>query len=78
MNTVLFCGNALVEYLPPYVIYRGHGNQTMDSWVMGGPEHCGYNVTQSGWMETHVFKAWFDQIPLKYLSNKPKPGIVFL
>ena len=62
MYTVLFCGNATGEYLPPYVIYKAKGNHIMDSWMIGGPEDTAYNVTKSGWMEDYVFAAWFKSI----------------
>lgn len=32
----MFCGNALHETLPPYVVYKA--KNLYDSWMMGGPE----------------------------------------
>ena len=51
MYTVLFCGNACGEYLPPYVIFKGKGCNFSASWIAGAPEGMAFNVTPSGWME---------------------------
>ena len=77
MFTVLFCGNASGEYLPPYVIYKGKGNDIMNTWMDGGPPNTCYNVTKSGWMEDYVFEVWFEQVFIEYLKDKEKPVIVF-
>ena len=46
--------------------------------MVGGPENCVYNVSESGWMDDDsVFKEWFVNYFLKYMENKSKPLIVF-
>ena len=57
MHTVLFCGNAAGNYMPPYVIYIGKSAKVFDTWMVGGLEGTSYNITQSGWMEDYVFEA---------------------
>ena len=53
MFTVLCCGNALGEVMPPCVIYKAL--HLYDSWCKGGPENTFYGATKSGWMETDIF-----------------------
>ena len=74
--SVLFCGNASGQYLPPYVIYKAKGNALYHSWVEGAPEGTAFNVTSSGWMEDQVFESWFEKIFLKFLIGKPKPIVL--
>ncbi len=76
MYTVLFCGNAAGEYLPPYVIYKGSTSNMFDTWMNGGPPNTSYNLTKSGWMEYFVFEAWFKSVLLPSVSEKPKPKVV--
>ena len=47
--TVLGCGSASGERLPPYIVYKGKNLWT--TWTKGGPAGALYNVSESGWME---------------------------
>ena len=47
--TVLGCGCASGERLPPYIVYRGKNLWT--SWTHNGPAGTLYSVSESGWME---------------------------
>jgi hypothetical protein len=49
MHTVLVCGSASGELLPPFVVYKG--KHLYDSWSKGGPKGTQYTTTSSGWME---------------------------
>ncbi|GAB1602359.1 uncharacterized protein LOC115211605 [Argonauta hians] len=75
LYTVLFCGNAEGEYLPPYVIYKG--KYLYDTWMMGGPAGTTYNITETGWMDDYVFENWVTQTFLPFVKNREKPIIVF-
>lgn len=75
LYTVLFCGNAGGEYLPPYVIYKG--KYLYDTWMMGGPAGTTYNITETGWMDDYVFENWVTQTFLPFVKNREKPIIVF-
>ena len=65
MLPILFCGCTSGEHMPPFVKYKDKDNQIRIICMMGGPEHCAYNVTSSSWMEDFVFKEWFEEIFLK-------------
>ena len=69
MYTVLFCGNAAGEYLPPYVIYKA--KHIYSSWITGGPPGTSYNVTASGWMEGYVFESWLIDKFIHMFNQKP-------
>ena len=61
MFTVLFCGNASDQYLPPYIVYKERGNHIIDSWMVGGPDQCAYNQRWSPrgrpWPRGHILKS---------------------
>ena len=64
MYTVLFACNAVGDFIPPYVIYKG--KHVHSSWVKNGPPGTSYNNTDSGWMEDYVFESWFLKQFIKY------------
>lgn len=74
--TVLGCGSASGERLPPYVIYKGKNLWT--SWTHGGPAGTLYAVSESGWMERPQFLEWFKKLFLTALSSAPRPVILFM
>ena len=55
--TVLGCGSASGERLPPYVVYKGKNLWT--TWTKGGSAGALYTVSESGWMERPHFLEWF-------------------
>ena len=77
MYTVLLCGNAAENYLPPYVIYKGQLAKVFDTLMIGGPPDTGYNISRSCWMEEFVFEAWFKGVVLKAVEDLPKPIVLF-
>jgi hypothetical protein len=58
--TVLFCGNASDEILPPFIVYKGLHLYT--TWCKGGPNGASYGVTPSGWMEDEIFSNWMKKV----------------
>ena len=57
--TVLFCCNAVGQYLAPYTILKGKG--LMSNHVKGGYPGAGYGYSDSGWMMDYNFASWFEQ-----------------
>ena len=57
MYTVLFCVNAIGQFLPPYTIYRA--KSLWNTWTKGGAEGAAYGVSSSGWMFDKNFESWF-------------------
>ena len=76
MFTVLFCGNAAGNYLPPYVIDKGQARNMFDTWMVGGPPNASHNMTKSGWMEDDIFEAWFKDVLLPFMADKDEPIVV--
>lgn len=52
--TILACGSAIGERLPPYVVYKG--KNLMANHTQGGPPGTRYFMSDSGWMETANFE----------------------
>lgn len=65
--TVMMCGSASGEMLPPYVIYKA--KYVRDTWTEGGPEDALYHATPSGWIDSFLFTDWFKKIALPYLKQ---------
>ena len=58
--TVLACGNAAGQYLPPFTVYKGKGLR--NTWTYGGPPDAGYSYSDHGWMMDINFEAWFRDV----------------
>ncbi|XP_063244589.1 uncharacterized protein LOC134544837 [Bacillus rossius redtenbacheri] len=72
--TVVFCGSADGNFIPPYVIMKG--TQKWSDWVYGAPEGTRLNTSKSGWIDNKVFDDWFEYhfLPIA----KTKPGKIIL
>ena len=71
--TVLACGSAVDEKLPPYVVYKA---QTIDpAWMEKGPPGARYVSSDSGWME---FSEWFKSVFLPATEHLRKKHPVML
>ena len=66
--SVIFCGNAEGEVVPPYVVYKSV--HLYSQWVAADPPGTRYNQSKSGWFDETTFTevAWF--APLKKLWQK--------
>lgn len=55
--SVMFCGNAAGEALPPYIIFQ---SKYLDStWTENGPIGAGYNSSKTGCIDSVTFEDWF-------------------
>lgn len=52
--SIMICGNAAGEMLPPYVNYKAE--HLWDTWTYGGPPNTRYNRNKSGWFDTISFQ----------------------
>ncbi|KAB0803063.1 hypothetical protein PPYR_00033 [Photinus pyralis] len=66
-TSVMYCGNAAGEILPPYIVYRA--TNLYDSWTQGGPQGARYNRSKSGWFEGAIFEDWFEFLLLPRLKK---------
>ena len=55
--SIMFCGNATGEMLPPYVVYKVESLWT--TWMENGPPQARYNRSKSGWFDSTCFEDWF-------------------
>ena len=60
LYSVLFCCNALGDYLPTLTIFRAAG--LWYPWTTNGDEDAFYTTTKNGWMEERVFTNWFTKV----------------
>jgi len=56
-TSLMFCGNAAGELLPPYVVYKADCMWT--TWTENGPPQTRYNRSKSGWFDNVCFEDWF-------------------
>lgn len=72
--TVMFCGSAAGDILPPFVIYKA--KHMYESWRVGGPDNAKYAVSAHGWIDQFLFCEWFKKIALPYLKSLPGKKIL--
>ena len=70
--SIMFCGNAEGEVLPPYSVYKSTAVM-MDSWVRGGPDGAHYNRSKTGWFNECLFECWFRNMMLPRLKKQDGP-----
>jgi len=56
-TSLMFCGSASGEVLPPYVVYKAEA--IWSTWTEHGPVGARYNRSKSGWFDTVCFEDWF-------------------
>jgi len=67
--SLMFCGSATGQYLPPMVVYKSQN--VYQEWTRGGPNGAVYDCTTSGWFDGRCFERWFNDIFLPAVSSKP-------
>ncbi|KAJ8721086.1 hypothetical protein PYW08_006551 [Mythimna loreyi] len=55
--SIMFCGSAKGELLPPYVVYKS--KQLWSTWTEQGPKEARFNNSPSGWFDMNIFNDWF-------------------
>lgn len=66
--SIMICGNAAGDVLPPYVNYKSEHLWT--TWTEGGPANTRYNRSKSGWFDTNSFEDWFFNLLLPVLRRQ--------
>ena len=64
--SIMFCGSATAEYLPPMVVYKAQNVYT--GWCEGGPAGAIYDATSTGWFDSRTFEHWFTLIFLNVVA----------
>ncbi|XP_047107714.1 MFS-type transporter clz9-like [Schistocerca piceifrons] len=68
--SVMFCGTASGELLPPYVVYGA--SHVYDTSRQGGPKGALYGCSKTSWFNEIIFSDWFEGIILPYVKKLPK------
>ena len=66
--SVMFCGNAAGEHLPPMVVYKAQN--MYEGWKSDAIPGAVYEATESGWFDMSTFEMWFFQIFLPHVKDK--------
>jgi hypothetical protein len=66
--SLMLCGSAAGELLPPMVVYRATNLYT--SWCERGPAGTVYSCTKSGWFDQFEFQKWFFELVLPKLKRR--------
>ena len=74
--TILACGSAISEKLPPYIV--NEGKNLMTARTEGGPQDPRYSMSDSGWMEGANFIEWFRKVFLPAVKDIRRSGPVVL
>lgn len=67
--SLMFCGSADGDILPPFVVYKS--TQLWTTWCQGGPTGTKYNHTPSGWFDGATFTAWIRDLVVPHLRKLP-------
>ena len=73
--SVMWCGNAAGDCLPPMVVYKAQN--IYESWVKGGHKGTVYQCTKSGWFDSNTFEQWFMEVVLEYVRKNPGRYVLF-
>ena len=73
--SVMWCGSASGELLPPMVVYKA--KNVYEGWEENGPEGAVYDCTESGWFDSNSFKVWFTHLFLPSVADRRGPILLF-
>ncbi|KAB0801489.1 hypothetical protein PPYR_05843 [Photinus pyralis] len=65
--SIMFCGTAGGEMIPPMVVYKA--KNLYDNWIQGGPSGTVYSYSSSGWFDMLQFEIWFFKILLPHIKK---------
>ncbi|XP_049764352.1 uncharacterized protein LOC126092673 [Schistocerca cancellata] len=68
--SVMLCGTASGELLPPYAVYGTL--HVYDTWRQGGPKGALYGCSKTSWFNEIIFSEWFEGVILPYVKKLPK------
>ena len=65
--SLMYCGSAAGEILPPYVVYKSA--HMWSTWTENGPKGSRYSNTSTGWFDSSTFTDWFKTLMLPKLKK---------
>ena len=72
--SLMYCGNAVGELLPPYDVYKAE--HLWSTWKVGGPKGTVYNRSKSGWFDSHIFQDWYFKLVLPTLKKQTGKKVI--
>ena len=80
-TSVMFCGSADGNYLPPMIVYKCESEAVYSSWIgvdegREGPDNAEYGSTKSGWVNKRTFSQWFFNVFLPVASKLSGPTVL--
>ena len=72
--SVMFCGSAAGEYMPPMVVYGAEN--LYSGWTENGPRGAVYDSTLSGWFDSRTFEFWFKNLFLPNIEQSSDPKVI--
>lgn len=73
-TSLMICGSASGDIIPPYVVYRAENIWT--TWTENGPDGARYNRSKNGWFDTLCFEDWFESHFLRYARKLTGPIVL--
>lgn len=73
-TSIMICGSAAGEVLPPYVVYKSLN--VYKTWTERGPKKARYTCSKSGWFDTSIFEDWFFTTALPRFKKLEGPVIL--
>jgi hypothetical protein len=73
-TSLMFCGNAAGEVIPPYVVYKAES--MWNTWTEHGPVGARYNRSKSGWFDSACFEDWFQSLLLPRIKRSSGKHVV--
>lgn len=68
-TSILICGSASGDLLPPLCIFKGQN--ILESWMSTEPsDQTAYAASKKGWMNTIIFSNWFRKCFLPFVGDK--------
>jgi len=75
-TTVLACFNALGQYCPPMIIFKG--KRLNADWLIGSPANAVVKVSPNGWITAELFLEWARHFVACLPTGNSNPHILFL
>lgn len=72
--SVMFCGSATGDFLPPMIVYKAQN--MYEGWACDGLKGASYDATPSGWFDMRTFERWFFEIFLPHVKDVGGPKVL--
>ncbi|XP_071959534.1 jerky protein homolog-like [Antedon mediterranea] len=73
-TSIMVCGSASGELLPPFVVYKALNYY--ENWTKDGPDGTKYDATKSGWFDMATFHRWFFEVFIVHIADMEGPKLL--